>query len=118
MMKNPLLVGFALLGLGACGGAQSVASSAAGLSGVAGVQSQIDKNCPADKVGPMPTQTPEQKSLFSDLIGQVLGGTLSKADFVSQLIGKNPGSDNAVKCAADQLPAQPAPATQPAPASK
>jgi hypothetical protein len=99
-----------ILAAAACGGAQKAAQSAAG---VADVQKKIDANCPADKVGALPTQTPEQKAGFTDMIGKVLGGLLSKVDFVNQLVAKNPGSENAVKCAADQIP-EPTPAQAPA----
>ena len=100
-----------LCGAVACGGAQKGVGAA---SSVADVQKKIETNCPADKVGALPTQTPEQQASFTDMIGKVLGGLASKVDFVNQLVAKNPGSDKAVQCAADQIP-EPAPAA-PAPA--
>lgn len=42
-----------------------------------------------------------------------MSGVLSKVDFVNQLVAKTPGSENAVKCAADQIP-EPAPTPPPA----
>jgi hypothetical protein len=111
------LIGLALLVAAGCGGAQqSVASGASSLQSVADVQKKITDNCPADKVGKLPTDTPEKQADFSDMIGKVLNGLMSKVDFVSQLTAKNPGSDAAVKCAADQIPEPPAsaPATAPA----
>ena len=111
------LLGFiGISALVACGGAQSVGSGASSLASVADVQNKINTNCPADKVGALPTGTPEKQAEFTDLLGKVLSGALSKVDFVSQLTGKNPGSDAAVKCAADQIPEQPASAPAPAPA--
>jgi len=99
----------------ACGGAQKAMSGA----NPADVEKKIEQNCPADKVGALPTATPEQKASFTDMIGKVLSGLLSKADFVSQLVAKNPGSENAVKCAADQIPeAAPPAADQPPPPPK
>ena len=98
------------LAAGACGGAQKAVSGA----NPADVEQKIEQNCPADKVGPLPTATPEQKASFTDMIGKVLSGLLSKGDFVSQLVAKNPGSEPAVKCAADQIP-EPAPPPAPPP---
>jgi hypothetical protein len=98
----------------ACGGAQSVGSGSSSLANVADVQKKINDNCPADKVGKLPTDTPEKQAQFTDLLGKVLQGALSKVDFVSQLTAANPGSDTAVKCAADQIPEQPASAPAPA----
>ena len=108
------LLGFAgLSALLACGGAQTMGASS--LASVADVQQKISTNCPADKVGALPTGTPEKQAEFTDMLGKVVSGALSKVDFVSQLTGKNPGSDAAVKCAADQIPEQ-QPASAPAPA--
>ena len=95
------------LAAGACGGAQKAPGGAAN---PADVTQNIEKNCPADKVGPLPTATPEQKASFTDMVGKVLSGLLSKVDFVNQLVAQNPGSEQAVKCAADQIPE---PATPP-----
>jgi hypothetical protein len=105
-MKN--LIGFVgLSALLACGGAQSAAS---GAMSVADVQKKIATNCPTDKVGAMPDTT--------ELLGKVLAGALSKVDFVSQLTAKNPGSDAAANCAANQIPEAPASAPASAPAAK
>jgi hypothetical protein len=107
-------LGFALLGV-ACGGAQQNLGTSS-LASVADVQNKIQSNCPADKVGKIPADTPEQKAELTDMIGKVVQGLMSKVDFVSQLTGKYPGSDAAVKCAADQIPEQPASAPASAPA--
>ncbi len=98
-----------------CGGAQqsAVTSGTSALASLPDVEKKIGENCPATKVGPLPTDTPEKKAEFTDLIGKVLSGAMSKLAFVNQLTAKNPGSENAVKCAADQIPEQglPAPTT-------
>ena len=96
-----LVVIFALAA-GACGDAQK----AGGVANPAEIEQNIEKSCPADK---LPIGTPEQKASFTDMIGKVLSGLLSKVDFVNQLVAQNPGSEQAVKCAADQIPESPVP---------
>ena len=86
---------------GACGGAQKTTSG--DLNAVEAEQ-KIEQNCPQDRVGPLPIATPEEKADFTDMIGKVLSGQLTKADFTNQIVAKNPVSQNAVKCAADNLP--------------
>ena len=88
------------LAAGACGGAQK----AGGVANPAEIEQNIEKNCPADK---LPIGTPEQKASFTDMIGKVVSGLLTKVDFVNQLVAQNPGSEQAVKCAADQIPESP-----------
>jgi hypothetical protein len=114
-MKNfAIIVGIAFAA--ACGGkSKSVETPEVG--GAGDIEKKIAENCPADKVGALPTDTPEKQAEWSEMIGKVLSGVLPKADFVSQLSAKNPGSEAAVKCAADQIPdgAAPAPEATPAP---
>ena len=88
------------LAAGACGGAQKTLS---GASNAVEVEQKIEQNCPEYGVGPLPNRTPKDKADFTDMIGKVLSGQLTKADFTSQLVAKNPASQNAVKCAADNL---------------
>jgi len=86
---------------GACGGAQKTMS---GDPNAIEAEQKIEQNCPEDRVGPLPITTPEDKASFTDMIGKVLSGQLTKAEFTNQLVAKNPVSQNAVKCAADNLP--------------
>jgi hypothetical protein len=95
------LVMILAIAAGACGGAQTTTSGA--LNAV-DAEAKIEQNCPEDRVGPLPIRTPEEKAAFTDMIGKVLSGQLTKADFRNQLVAKNPVSQNAVKCAADHLP--------------
>ena len=89
------------LAAGACGGAQKTMS---GAPNAVEFEQRIEQNCPEYGVGPLPISTPKEKADFTDMIGKVLSGQLTKADFTSQLVAKNPVSQNAVKCAADNLP--------------
>ena len=86
---------------GACGGAQKTMS---GAPDAVVAEQKIEQNCPEDRVGPLPIRTPKDKAEFTDMIGKVLSGQLTKADFTNQLVAKNPVSQSAVKCAADNLP--------------
>jgi hypothetical protein len=89
------------LAAGACGGAQKTMS---GTPNAVEAEQRIEQNCPQDRVGPLPIATPEEKAGFTDMIGKVLSGQLTKADFTNQVVAKYPVSQNAVKCAADNLP--------------
>jgi hypothetical protein len=91
------------LAAGACGGAQKAGG---GVANPAEIEQNIEKNCQADK---LPIGTPEQKASFTDMIGKVVSGLLTKVDFVNQLVAQNPGSEQAVKCAADHIPESPTP---------
>jgi hypothetical protein len=99
------------LAAGACGGAQKTMS---GAPNAVEFEQKIEQNCPEYRVGPLPIATPEEKAGFTDMIGKVLAGQLTKMDFVNQIVAKNPVSQNAVKCAADNLP-DPTPVDQPPP---
>ena len=99
------------LAAGACGGAQKAMS---GDPSAVAAEQKIEQNCPEDRVGPLPVHTSKDKADFTEMVGKVLSGQLSKMDFTSQVVAKFPVSQNAVKCAADNLPDLPA-AAQPPP---
>jgi hypothetical protein len=100
--KNLVLI-LALAG-GACGGAQNAQKTMSEAPEAVAAEQKIEQNCPEDRVGPLPVRTPKDKADFTDMIGKVISGQLSKADFTSQIVAKFPVSQNAVKCAADQPP--------------